>query len=72
MPEITHKLRFTDIEGDNIGSTAGWDIDINTGAVYLVDPGNPDAYNQDSQDLVPAGLLLAMSQCSNDITVEEV
>ncbi len=72
MPEITHKLRFKDIEGDDIGSTSGWDINIETDAVHLVDPRNPDAYEQDSQDLVPAGVLLLMSRVSDDITVEEV
>lgn len=72
MAEITHRLRFIDIEGDTLGVKEGWDINIDTGAVHLVDPGQPEVYAQDSQHIVPAAILLILSQHADDITVEEV
>jgi len=72
MPEITHKLRFIDIEGDDIGSDAGWDINVNTDAVHLVDPKLPGAYEQDTQHIVPATVLLLMAMHADDITVEQL
>ncbi len=72
MVEITHKLRFVAEEGDPLGVTEGWDLNIHTGAVHFVDPKQPDLYEQDSQHIMPASVLLVLALASEDTTVEEV
>lgn len=69
---MVFKLRFKDIEGDEIGSDEGWDIDLDAGTVFIVDPRNPDLYGQNAEALTPGALILAMARVADDITVEEV
>lgn len=72
MAEITHRLRFTVIEGDPLGVEEGWDLNMHTGAVHLVDPEQPELYAVDSKHIVPAEIILLLAMHAEDITVEEV
>jgi hypothetical protein len=69
---MTFKLRFKDMDGYTIGSNQGWDVDLDAGTVFLVDPENPDIYSVNAEEWLPGAVLVAMARVADDITIEEV
>lgn len=61
-----------DVKKDDLTPEHGYDIDLSTGFVHLVDPKRPELYDTDASVMVPASLLLALAVSDDTMTIEEV
>ena len=68
LPEDVRKVE----KEDNLTEGHGYDIDITTGTVRIVDPERPELYEQDASVMVPAGILIALAVADQTMTIEEV